>query len=182
MSVGLYQLPATHKHRHILLKPVSLLVVQKEIHDWLFSLSLSLPFFQVTAYVRPRTVQPAVRWSVCSYWCSRSVCAGRPGGTNGLLISGCPTARPDAATVTAACPVRAPWTWTLMIQCGSLTSRLTWSLSSSWPEPSVSNMCKALLGIYIKIYVDWQEGTHNCAKRKSKLSLWLCEKKTPCRL
>lgn len=154
----------------------------------------------MTVCVRPRTVQLAVRWNACSCWCSRSACAGRPGGTSGLLISGCLTGRPDAATATAACPARAPWTWTLTIQCGSQTSRLTWSLSLSWPEPSDpicwgmdSKMVKALLGIYLEICfegVDWQELTQNCAKvscakRRSKLSLWLMSvtwKKAPFRL
>lgn len=127
----------------------------------------------MTAFVRLRTVQRAVRSNACSCWCSRSACAGRPGGTSALLISGCPTEKLDAATATAACPVRDPWTWTLTIQCGSQMSRLTWNLSSSWPEPSETQREGVWfgdvqsIGIYLQMYfegADWQEVTQNCVK------------------
>lgn len=161
--------------------------------------SFLFPFVQVTVSVRLRTVQPAVRLNACSCWCSRSACAGRPGGTSALPISGCPTEKPDAATATAACPVKAPWTWTLTIRCGNQTSRLTWSLSLSWPEPSEpkcwgmdSKMCKALGFTERYILREWigrrwhrTVSKVSCAKRKSKFASWLAghmEKKKKKRL
>lgn len=121
---------------------------------------------QVTTCARTRTAPRAAKWSACSCWCSRSACAGRPGGTSALPTNGCPTGKPDAATATAACPARAPWTWTLTIQCGSQTSRPTWSPSLSWPEQGWP-LCGAFGSVGFterEEGADWQEVTQNCVR------------------
>lgn len=134
---------------------------------------------QVTLFVRPRTARLAVRWSACSCWCSRSGCVGRPGGTNGLPTSGCPTGRLDAATATAACPAKAPWTWTLTTRCGSQTSRQTWSPSLSWPEPSEPpeavgwiQMDVRSVGIYPEIHFEGVDRHRLCRKVSCVMRKW----------
>lgn len=79
--------------------------------------------------------------------------------------TGSPTARLGAATVTAVCLAKAPWTWTLRTLCGSPTSKLIWNRSSSWPKAAMVAPFSRKTGVYTLERRISEDCTHRCTFR-----------------